>query len=89
MTLIADSRYTLSSTTARRPWRPGYQMPKPPLTTAEAAWWLGLSERQVQHLAALGRIPGAQKFGERTWQFPQRLRVLPPERPPHRPRAAG
>lgn len=50
-----------------------------PLTTAEAAAHLGLSERQVQHLAANDQIPGAAKFG-RAWKFPRKPRVLRPKR---------
>jgi excisionase family DNA binding protein len=49
------------------------------LTTPEAATALGLSERQVQHLAANDQIPGARKFG-RDWQFPPKPRVVRPKR---------
>lgn len=49
------------------------------LTTAQAATLLGLSERQVQHLAAKDRIPGATKFG-RAWQFPREPQVVRPKR---------
>lgn len=46
-----------------------------PLTTPEAAAALGLSERQVEHLAAHGQIAGAVKLG-RDWRFPAKPRVL-------------
>lgn len=49
------------------------------LTTSEAAKLLGLSERQVQHLAANDQIPSARKSG-RDWQFPRKPRVLRPKR---------
>lgn len=49
------------------------------LTTAEAAEFLKLSERQVQHLAANEQIPGAKKFGS-AWQFPRKPQVLRPKR---------
>lgn len=49
------------------------------LTTAEAAALLGLSERQLQHLAANNQIPGAKKFGS-AWQFPPKPRVIRPKR---------
>jgi hypothetical protein len=42
--------------------------PVPPLTTRDMARILGLSIRQVQHLAATGKIPGAVKAG-RDWIF--------------------
>ena len=45
------------------------------LTTTEAAAALGLSERQVQQLAADGQIPGATKLG-RDWRFPAKPRVI-------------
>jgi excisionase family DNA binding protein len=50
-----------------------------PLTTAAAAKLLGLSERQLQHLAANGQIPGARKFGS-AWQFPRKPQVIRPKR---------
>ena len=50
-----------------------------PLTTSQAATRLGLSERQVQHLAANHQIPGAAKFGT-AWQFPRKPRVVRPKR---------
>lgn len=53
------------------------------LTTAQAAAFLGLSERQVQHLAARGQIPGAKKFGRvgrDEWRFPAKPKVLRPKR---------
>ena len=43
-------------------------VPVPPLTTRDLARILGLSVRQVQHLAATGKIPGAVKAG-RDWIF--------------------
>lgn len=49
------------------------------LTTPEAAAALGLSERQVQQLAAHGQIPGAAKVG-RDWRFPAKPRVIRPKR---------
>ena len=52
-------------------------------TTAEAAALLGLSERQVQHLAARGHIPGAEKFGcvgRDEWRFPAKPRLVRPKR---------
>lgn len=52
-----------------------------PLTTAEAAALLGLSERQVQHLAANDQIPGAAKFGT-AWQFPRKTPGAPAEARP-------
>lgn len=45
------------------------------LTTTQAADLLGLSERQVAHLAANGQVPGARKLG-RDWRFPADPRVL-------------
>lgn len=49
------------------------------LTTAEAATALGLSERQVENLAARDQIPGAYKEG-RDWRFPEKPRVIRPKR---------
>lgn len=53
------------------------------LSTQEAARLLGLSPRQTRHLAALGRIPGAE-IQETTrgpvWIFTQAPKVLPPRR---------
>ncbi len=49
------------------------------ITTAEAATLLGLSERQVQHLAAKKQVPGARKFG-RDWRFPAKPQVIRPKR---------
>ena len=54
-------------------------MSKSLLSTAEAAALLGLSERQLQHLAANGLIPGAIKLG-RDWRFPAKPRVDRPKR---------
>lgn len=45
-----------------------------PLTTAEAAALLGLSEREVQYLAKKGQIFGAKKLG-RDWRFPPNPQV--------------
>jgi hypothetical protein len=53
------------------------------MTTAEAARLLNLSPRQTRHLAALGRIPGAE-IQETTrgpvWVFTQAPKVLPAPR---------
>jgi hypothetical protein len=53
------------------------------LSTLEAAERLGLSPRQTRHLAALGRIPGAElRDTERgpVWVFTRAPKVLPPPR---------
>lgn len=55
-----------------------------PINTAEAAKQLGVCERQVQYLAARGRIPGARKMG-RDWFFHATPVVLPPLRRMGRP----
>lgn len=59
------------------------------LYTHEVGRLLGRSQRQVTHLAKLGRIPGAEIEETprgRVWVFRRKPSVLPPARPPGRPR---
>lgn len=55
--------------------------------TKAVAKELSLSERQVRHLAQLGRIPGAERQDTprgAVWVFRRKPRILPPARPPGR-----
>lgn len=51
------------------------------ITVAQAACWLGVTERRVQVLCKQRRIPGARLVG-RTWRLPDRPTVTPGTRGP-------
>jgi hypothetical protein len=59
------------------------------LNTVEAAAALNLSVSHTARLAKQGRILRASQPGGRDWLFEPPIEVLPPNRPPGRPRSKG
>jgi hypothetical protein len=57
------------------------------LNTFQVAAALGLSVSHTARLAKQGRILRASQPGGRDWLFEPPLEVLPPNRPPGRPRS--
>jgi excisionase family DNA binding protein len=59
-------------------------MPKPPISTEEAAKRQGVSKRRIQRLIQDNRIPGTVRLN-RDWMVPDDFIVLPPDHPSSHP----